>query len=186
MITGILAFHGDVAEHAAVLDSLRATWMEVRTLEDLKAVERLIIPGGESTVISRFLRSSGIALELKQRVKKGFPVFGTCAGSIVLARRITGGPGAEALSLIDIDIDRNAYGTQLDSFTQEFLVKGLSKSVKAAFIRAPIVTRIGKSVEVLASVNRDPVIVQEGNVLAATCHPEMCGETALHRLFLTL
>lgn len=186
MKIGVLAFHGDFEEHMATLRSLKVESKEVRTLEALAMVDALIIPGGESTVISRFLKMYGLDEELKKKSAKSFPIFGTCAGAIVLAKKITGGEGPKALDLIDIDIDRNAYGTQLDSFDTALNVKGIEEPVQVSFIRAPIVTRVGRDVEILALKGDKPVILKQNNVLVATCHPEMRGETAIHEFFLTM
>jgi 5'-phosphate synthase pdxT subunit len=182
---GILAFQGNIAEHKAVLQALDEPAIEVRTLQDLAQVEHLIIPGGESTVLSRFLKMEKLDAEIKKRGGEGLlAVFGTCAGAILLSTNITGGKGAEPLGLIDIDTDRNAYGTQIDSFETALAVKGMTKPVNASFIRAPLITRVGKGVEVLATHQNHPVIVRQGRILASSCHPEMRGETAIHRLFL--
>ncbi len=182
---GILAFHGDVAEHAAVLRALEVDHGNVRGVDDLRRCTHLIIPGGESTVISRFLRLTGVGDEVKQRVEdRSLSVFGTCAGAIILAAQASGKNAPPTLGLIDIDIERNAYGSQVQSFDTELTLKGIDDPVPVAFIRAPIITRVGAGVEVLAEHEGDPVLVQQKNVLAGTFHPEARGVSAIHRLFL--
>ncbi len=186
MIVGILSFQGDVAEHAAVLSALSVQSTEVRTVDDLKKIDRLIIPGGESTVIARHLSISGLDKEIIKMAKAGMPVFGTCAGAILLARKATGKNAPSTLGLIDITVDRNAYGAQLDSFEALISVKGGPKSVAVSFIRAPIITWTGKGVEVLATHGKHPVLVRQGKILAAACHPEMRGSVEMHEIFLNL
>jgi 5'-phosphate synthase pdxT subunit len=215
MIVGVLAFQGDFAEHIAVLHSLSVPAIEVRSLADLSKVSALIIPGGESTVIAKFLEESGVGKEISRRVgNKGgkvgmvgklgsaeknngsgilpvcsshsLIVYGTCAGAIILARKVTGKNAPRSLGLIDITIDRNAYGTQVDSFEAELKISGIKKPVPVAFIRAPKITRVGKGVEVLALHDGDPVLVRQGRVLVSTFHPEVRGDTRIHELFLRI
>jgi 5'-phosphate synthase pdxT subunit len=187
MTAGVLAFHGDVAEHTDVLHSLKAKTIEVRTLDDLAAVDRLIIPGGESTVMAHFLELTGVGKEIQKRTAKNdLAVYGTCAGAILLAKTITGKNAPKGLGLLDITVERNAYGTQIQSFASDLRVKGIPGAIEVSFIRAPMITKVGKSVDVLASHDGHPVLVKQGRLLAGTFHPEMRGETALHRLFLGL
>jgi 5'-phosphate synthase pdxT subunit len=187
MKTGVLAFHGDVAEHMEMLQLLKAEVIEVRTLEDLAKVDRIIIPGGESTVMAHFLELTGVGKEMQRRVKnESLAVYGTCAGAILLANKITGRNAPRGLGLIKMTVERNAYGTQLQSFASSLKIKGLPGSIDASFIRAPVISSVGKEVETLASLKNHPVLVRQGRLLAGTFHPEMRGETALHRLFLKL
>jgi 5'-phosphate synthase pdxT subunit len=187
MKIGILAFHGDVAEHAAVLRKLGFEPVFVRTIKDLDDVTHLILPGGESTVIAKFLTSTGLREKLIERASSGsLSIFGTCAGAILLAKEAKGKNAPESLGLINISIDRNAYGTQAQSFQVTLNVKGIDGDLEAAFIRAPIIQYVGSNVQVLASHDGHPVIVQSEKILAATCHPELCEETALHKYFLGL
>lgn len=190
MIVGVLAFQGDFAEHLDVLETMGVPAIEVRTLPDLVKVDRLIIPGGESTVMAKFLDLSGIGKEIQKRSRPESPhplaVFGTCAGAIIIARKSTGKNAPRALNLIDIDVDRNAYGSQANSFEAEIKVPGLKNSVPAAFIRAPKITRIGKKVEVLSKLGSDPVLVRQGRVMAATFHAEVRAEKMLHEIFLKM
>ncbi len=182
---GILAYQGNLAEHVAVLKKLKIEAREVRTIEDLSDITHLIIPGGESTVIGRFLQMWGVGEEIKKRVTDGtLAVFGTCAGAILLSTKITGKNNPEPLGLIDITVDRNAYGTQRYSFETEIILG--KKMIPVAFIRAPKITRTGKKVEILAKDQGLPVVVLQSRVLASTCHAEERGSTEIHRLFLSL
>lgn len=183
---GILAFQGDVREHEEILSQLGVKSVQIRTTDDLKKVGRLIIPGGESTVMARFLKISGLDAEIIKRAKKGMPVFGTCAGAILIASKVKGRNSPQPLGLIQIEVDRNAYGSQVDSFDADLKVKGCAKKVPVSFIRAPKISSIGKEVKILASVRAEPVLVIFGKTMAATFHPEMRGATAIHKLFLSL
>ncbi|MBI5155793.1 pyridoxal 5'-phosphate synthase glutaminase subunit PdxT [Candidatus Peregrinibacteria bacterium] len=185
MLAGILAFQGDVAEHAAVLRTLHVPFQEVRTLADLAPVTHLIIPGGESTVMGRFLILSGIGKEMTKRVKQGaLSIFGTCAGAILLARKVKGKNAPASYALIDMTVERNSYGTQAQSFSANIAVKGIAKPISMAFIRAPKILWTGRGVEVMASHKGNPVIVRQGNIWASTCHPEVNGNVELHALWL--
>ena len=185
MTVGVLALQGDFAEHIAVLQTLHTDAREVRTPADLSACDRLIIPGGESTVISKLLRTSGLWGPLLTRAKGGdFPIYGTCAGAILLASNLTGKNPPETLKLMDITVDRNAYGTQLQSFDVTLEIERIGKLL-VSFIRAPKITCIGANVEVLATHAGDPVLVREGKLLAGTFHPEVRGQSEIHKLFLS-
>ncbi len=183
---GILAIQGDFAEHAAILKQLKVASMEVRTCEDLEQVNRLIIPGGESTVISRFLKLSGLDAAIIKRAKNGMPVFGTCAGAIIVSSKVTGKNSPQPLGLISITIDRNAYGSQVDSFETDVKIIGIPKPVPVSFIRAPKITASGSEVSILASIRAQPVLAVQGKIMASTFHPEVKGATEIHRLFLNL
>ncbi|MBI3332376.1 pyridoxal 5'-phosphate synthase glutaminase subunit PdxT [Candidatus Peregrinibacteria bacterium] len=187
MTVGVLAFHGDFAEHIQILEDLNVKSKEVRSLQDLAVVHRLIIPGGESTVISQFLFASGVAEEIRRRVREeNFPVYGTCAGAILLAKRVTGKNPPRALGLMDMTVNRNAYGTQRESFEATLKIPGEKTPLSVAFIRAPVIERVGPRVEVLASHKGHPVLVQEGSLLAGTFHPEVRADKRIHELFLSL
>lgn len=186
MNVGILAIHGNVAEHRAVLKSLGAWTKDVRVLDDLNDVTHLLIPGGESTVMSKFLTSTGLRTEVCNRARaESLAIFGTCAGAILLAEEVTGKNPPDPLKLLDITVERNAYGTQAQSFRTQLVVEGAEHPIEAAFIRAPIISRIGEGVEVISEYQGQPVIVRSKRLLAATCHPELTGESALHQLFLS-
>jgi pyridoxal 5'-phosphate synthase pdxT subunit len=171
---GILAVQGDFREHAAVLRRLGAEPVEVRKPEQLEGLDGLVIPGGESTAIMRLLRIYGLEEALRRFEQ---PVFGTCAGMILLAR--------DHLGLVDIDIHRNAYGRQVASFEADLALE-TGGTVRGVFIRAPRVAEVGADVEVLAELDGEPVLLREGRFLVASFHPELTEDTRVHELFLDL
>ncbi len=184
VIIGVLALQGDFAEHIDVLQALSVKEKEVRSVAELEECTHLIIPGGESTVMARLMQSCGLWDAISERFQSGdLAVFGTCAGAILLAADIIGKHSPKGLGLIDMTIDRNAYGSQLQSFDAEIDLQDAGR-VHCAFIRAPKITRVAKDVEILASHEGHPVIVAQGRCLACTCHPEARGESAVHRMFL--
>jgi len=178
---GVLALQGDFREHAAMFEQAGATPVLVRTPEDLATVDCLAIPGGESTTISKLSRRFDLVEPIRERVAAGMPVFGTCAGMIVMATEVDG--GEPLLSIMDIEVVRNAYGRQVDSFEADVDVPGVGP-VRAVFIRAPQVVRVGDGVEVLAEHAGVPVLVRQGALLAAAFHPEIAGDNRLHRAVL--
>jgi 5'-phosphate synthase pdxT subunit len=183
MKAGVLALQGDFREHAAILTDLGATVVLVRTPEDLAAVDCLAIPGGESTTMSKLAGAHGLAAPLRERAEAGMPVFGTCAGMIVMAREVE--DGEPLLSILDVRVARNAYGRQVDSFEADVDAPSISNEpLRAVFIRAPVVTSVGDGVEVLAELRGAPVLVEQGNLLAASFHPELAGDGRLHRRLL--
>ncbi len=185
MTVGVLALQGDFVEHLSILESMGIQTLEVRTPEDLSKVHRLIIPGGESTAISLLLESSGLKRAIVERVKAGtLPILGTCAGVILLAKHVTGKNAPSTLRLMDITVDRNAYGSQLQSFDEKIRIKGSSKPLNVSFIRAPRITATGKHVQVLATYGSSAVFVRQGSLFAATFHAEVKGISAVHALFL--
>ena len=187
MKVGVLALQGAFARHCEVLTALGAAPMEVRTPVDLEAVDAMVMPGGESTTMSMLLDSSGLRTPLAGRMADGLPVLGTCAGMILLAVRVTDGrPDQRSFAAIDIDVRRNGYGRQVDSFEDEFPVAGLDGPFHGVFIRAPVVERVGPTVEVLARVDKIPVLCREGSVLVSSFHPEMSGDGRIHERFLDL
>lgn len=178
-VVGILALQGDFAAHARVLRELGAAPREVRVPSDLDGLEGLIIPGGESTTMTLGIERERLAEPLRELAERGTPLFGTCAGLIMLDR--------EHLGLMDLRAERNAFGRQVRSFEADLDVEGVPGGpVRAIFIRAPWVAEHGDEVEVLASVDGHPVAVREGNRLAIAFHPELSGETRLHARFLEL
>lgn len=179
---GVLALQGDFREHRAVLENLGVSVVEVRLPEDLAGLHGLIIPGGESTTIGGLLERYGLSGAIIRRHKEGMAIWGTCAGAILLAKRIEGSQ-QKRLGLMDITVRRNAYGRQLDSFETELEVTGLG-GLHGVFIRAPMITRTGKGVEILASFEGQPVMVRQGNLLATTFHPEVSGSAKAHEYFL--
>jgi 5'-phosphate synthase pdxT subunit len=189
---GILALQGDVREHAESLRDLGVEAVAVRTASQLDEVEALVLPGGESTTMSLLLDSSGLASPLGERLASGMPAFGTCAGMILLSRRILDGrPDQLCYGAIDVTVRRNAFGRQVQSFETDLVVNGLEAPFHAVFIRAPAVEEAGPEVEVLARVGNEPdgepgpaVLCRQGPVLVAAFHPELSGDRRLHQLFL--
>ena len=184
MKTGVLALQGDFREHIRVLSSVGAAAIEVRTAAQLDDVDRLVIPGGESTTIGKLAQAYDLVDPIRERARDGMPVFGTCAGMIVLAERVV--DGDPLLSLMDVTVRRNAYGRQVDSFEADVDVEGIDHPVRGVFIRAPWIEEVGSDVRVLSTFEARPVILQQGNLVAASCHPELIGETSLHEYFLSL
>jgi len=176
---GVLALQGDFREHVAVLTDVGAIAIEVRTPEELDGVNVLVIPGGESTTISKLARSAGLVEPIAERARGGMPMLGTCAGMIVMAERVEG--GEPLLELVDIGVRRNAYGRQVDSFEADIDVRGVDDPVRAVFIRAPVVDDVGEGVDVIAELDGRPVVLEQGNLVVASFHPELVDEGALHR-----
>jgi len=183
---GVLALQGAFATHAAVLRALGAEAREVRVPADLDGVDALVLPGGESTTMSLLLDSSGLRAPIAGALSDGLPALGTCAGMILLASNVLDGRDDQrSFGVIDIDVRRNAFGRQVDSFESDLDVNGIDDgSFHAVFIRAPVVERAGAGVEVLATVDGKPVIVRQGSLLAAAFHPELSHDDRIHRLFL--
>jgi 5'-phosphate synthase pdxT subunit len=184
---GVLALQGDVREHVALLAGRGADVALVRRPEELADVDGLVIPGGESSVIDKLSRIFGMREPVRSAIAAGLPVYGTCAGLILLADTVLDGiDGQQSFGGMDIAVRRNAFGRQTDSFETEIVVPALgAQPVHATFIRAPIVERVGADVEVLASLPDGTVVaVQQGNLLGTSFHPEVDGETRFHELFL--
>ena len=175
---GVLALQGDFREHAHVLADLGIAPVEVRRPDDLAQVDLLVIPGGESTTIGKLAASAGLVEPIRERTASGMPMLGTCAGMIVMAKRVEG--GEPLLSLVDITVRRNAYGRQVDSFESDVEVNGIDHPVRAVFIRAPIVEDVGPNVSVLAEHEGHPIVLEQRNLVVASFHPELAGETRLH------
>ncbi len=188
---GVLALQGDFREHIAMLESLGEDACEVRTVEELDAVEALVIPGGESTTIGRLAHIYGLIEPMRERIEGGLPVLGTCAGMIFLAGATTG-PVQPQLGALDVVVERNAFGRQVDSFEADLDVEGLEEPIHAVFIRAPWIHKIGSGVEVLTSVTEPAtgeeyaVFVRQGNILAISFHPELTSDTRVHSMFLNM
>jgi len=190
MKIGVLALQGDFREHIATLRGLNVESHEVKTLEEIQAVDALVIPGGESTTISKLAIAFGLMDPIRLRIAQGMPVYGSCAGMILLAKEIVD-PASEQESVggIDIKVRRNAFGRQVDSFESDLNVIGIhGDPVKAIFIRAPWVESAGPEVQVLAAVEVEgrshPVAVRQANALATSFHPEISGDNRIHRYFL--
>ena len=185
MKVGVLALQGAFARHLQVLGGLGAATTEVRTTEDLLEVDALVLPGGESTTMSMLLDSSGLHDAVADRITNGMPVLGTCAGMILLARHVADGrPDQRSFAAIEIDVLRNGYGRQVDSFEADLDVTGLDEPFHGVFIRAPVVEWVGDGVEVLGTVDGRPVLCRQGAVVVASFHPEMSGDGRIHGWFL--
>jgi len=181
---GVLALQGDFREHREVLEGLGVRAPEVRTPRELAGLDGLIIPGGESTTIVKLMHSSGLLEPLRRAAGEGFPIWGTCAGMILLARRLDA-TGIPALEAMDIGVRRNAFGRQVDSFEADLAVAPLGgRPYRAVFIRAPIITDVGPGVEVLAALeDGTPVAAREGRLLVCSFHPELTPDRRFHRYF---
>lgn len=199
-LIGVLALQGDVREHAVALEAVGARAVPVRRESELAAVDGLVIPGGESTVIDRLLRVFGLFEPLRERIHAGLPVYGSCAGMILLADRLLDGTAdQQTLGGVDITVRRNAFGRQVDSFETDLYVEGVcapgEPPMRAVFIRAPWIEQAGPEVEVLASVSLPgaagepvarPVVARQGGLLVTSFHPEVTGDTRVHRCFVEM
>ena len=189
----MLALQGDVREHVAALGACGAVAVAVRQPADLDGIRALVLPGGESTTMSLLLESSGLARELAARLGDGLPALGTCAGMILLARKVLDGRSDQlCFGAIDLSVRRNAFGRQLESFESDLVVAGLPGGpMHAVFIRAPLVEDVGPEVTVMASIGLDgamaerPVVCRQGRVTVAAFHPELAGDLRLHELLLS-
>ncbi len=187
MIIGVLALQGDFAEHIAILEELGVETQEVRLPHQLKGLDGLIMPGGESTTLSRLMTIYELREPVQAMAARGEAIWGTCAGMVMMASEITE-QDPVPLKIMDIGVLRNAFGRQVDSFEQDLSVAGLDDPpYHAVFIRAPVITRVGDQVQVLANLpDGRPVAVQQGQLLATSFHPELTSDTRLHRRFLEL
>ncbi|HEV8608774.1 MAG TPA: pyridoxal 5'-phosphate synthase glutaminase subunit PdxT [Thermoanaerobaculia bacterium] len=177
----VLALQGDFAAHRRKLEEMELESFEARKPEELGNAAGLVIPGGESTTFWKFFESAPWEEAIRAFAASERPILGTCAGAIVLAREVTN-PDQKGLGLIDMTVERNAYGRQADSFVGEVDAPELGGPLPAVFIRAPRIRRVGSDVEVLATRDSEPVLVAQGNVIAATFHPELTPDTAVHEL----
>ncbi|WP_212575719.1 pyridoxal 5'-phosphate synthase glutaminase subunit PdxT [Streptococcus oralis] len=188
MKIGILALQGAFAEHAKVLDKLGVTGVEIRNLDDFQKYQSdlsgLILPGGESTTMGKLLRDQNMLIPLRGAILNDLPVFGTCAGLILLAKKITSQEESH-LATMDIVVERNAYGRQLGSFYTEAECKGVGQ-IPMTFIRGPIISSVGEGVEVLATVDDQIVAAQEKNMLVTSFHPELTDDARLHQYFINM
>jgi 5'-phosphate synthase pdxT subunit len=190
LVLGVLAVQGDFAEHAAMLrraarDQQRGlTVREVRTPRDLAGLDGLIVPGGESTTIGKLLVAYGLEEPIRTAAQAGLPVWGTCAGMILLACDIVGGEPDGRIGLMDLTVQRNAFGRQIDSFETDLEFAGLDRPIHAVFIRAPLVERLGPEVEALATLPDGRVVAaRQGHLLATAFHPELTNDTRVHGWF---
>lgn len=184
---GVLAIQGAVAEHLELLNQIPDVCaQEVKYLDELNEVDGLIIPGGESTAIGRLLRDFNLLQPLKERILNGMPVWGTCAGMILLAKSLENDPTVH-LGVMDITVERNAYGRQLESFTTEVEIEKISSNkIPLIFIRAPYVTQVKSDVDILLEVNDHIVACQQKQMLATSFHPELTKDTSFHRYFINM
>jgi 5'-phosphate synthase pdxT subunit len=183
----VLALQGAIARHLSILEELGVATREVRTPLDLDGIDALVMPGGESTTMSMLLDASGLLDAIAERLADGTPALGTCAGMILLATNVLDGrPDQHCFAALDLDVRRNAFGRQVDSFEADLEVRGLeARPLHAVFIRAPQVERIGAPVEVLAELDGTPVLVRQGLVMAAAFHPELSDDSRVHELFVS-
>ena len=188
MKIGILAFQGAFAEHAKVLDQLGIESVEIRNLDDFQQdqsdLSGLILPGGESTTMGKLLRDQDMLIPIREAILSGLPVFGTCAGLILLAKEIISQKESH-IGTMDMVVERNAYGRQLGSFYTEAECKGVGK-IPMTFIRGPIISSVGEGVEILATVDNQIVAAQEKNMLVTSFHPELTDDVRLHQYFLNM
>lgn len=185
-IIGVLAVQGDFAEHIRMVEALGATGREVRLPDDLKGVNGLILPGGESTAMRMLLHRWELVTPIKVMAKRGLPILGTCAGAILLATKIVDGD-EPVLSLLDVEVRRNAFGRQLESFETNLVMEGLgdsgrSRTIRAVFIRAPEIVKVGPSARAIATLDDGRIVAaRQGRVLGIAFHPEITGERGVHR-----
>lgn len=183
MRVGVLALQGDFREHLAALEKIGVSAIPVKKAEEIEVVDALIIPGGESTTIAKLARTFGVFESIQKRIANGMPVYGSCAGLILLANKVIDGTvGQETFGGLDITARRNAFGRQVDSFEGEIEFKGLG-TLNGVFIRAPWVEHVGDGVEVLATSHGHPVAVKKGNILATSFHPELTNDYAVQKYF---
>lgn len=186
---GVVAIQGDFAKHIEALQRLGKKGLEiieVRTPAELSKVERVIIPGGESTTVGLLMQRYGLGDALKKRAKEGMPVWGTCMGMIVMAKEVDSRRDQYTLGLLDISVERNAFGAQVHSFEDEVQLEGMQEPVLGVFIRAPIVTKRGKTVDAIGTYDGKVVAVRQGKLLGTSFHPELTDDTRLHEWFLSL
>jgi 5'-phosphate synthase pdxT subunit len=182
---GVLALQGDVREHLGILDELGATAVAVKKPEQLREIDALVIPGGESTTIGKLAVRFGLLEPMRESIDAGLPVYGTCAGMIFLAGAVTDGD-QPLIGALDVVVRRNAFGRQNDSFEADLDIDGLDDPFHAVFIRAPWVEKVGSEVEVMAAVGEHPVMVRQDRILATSFHPELTGDGRIHQMLLAM
>lgn len=187
-VVGVLALQGDVREHASVLRSLDVDVVEVRTPAELACVQALVIPGGESTTIYKLAEIFGLLQPIREAIANGLPVLGTCAGLILLSTKILDpASGQQSFGGLDAVVRRNAFGNQNDSFETELAVEGVSDLVHAAFIRAPLIESVGPKATVIATLPNGAIVgVRQQNAIGISFHPEILGDSRIHKLLLEL
>ena len=186
MKVGVLALQGDVREHLAALSDCGVEALPVKTIDELQLIDAMVLPGGESTTIAKLARAFGLLEPIRTRITAGMPVYGSCAGMILLANEIEDGiEGQETFGGLDVVVRRNAFGRQVDSFEADLIVKGITEPpIRAIFIRAPWIEKVGSKVEVLANFDGHPVAVRQGTLFATSFHPELTGDHRIHRYFI--
>lgn len=182
MNIGVLSLQGDFREHIEILKKCGVNTVSVKLPEDLEYVDGLIIPGGESTTIGNLMQRHGLGKEIIKKHKQGIAIYGTCAGAILLAKDIVGSKQPR-LNLLDISVKRNDYGRQIDSFETELNIEKIGK-FNGIFIRAPVIEQVKNDVKVLSEFNNKPVLIQKGNILASTFHPELTDDKGVHEYFI--
>jgi 5'-phosphate synthase pdxT subunit len=189
MRVGVVAIQGDYSKHLETLHRLeeaQVETVEVRVGEELDGVDRLIIPGGESTTVGMLMERFGLGPRIQAAAAEGMPIWGTCMGMILMSQEILDRPNQYKLGILDVGVERNAFGAQVHSFESECSVKGIEEPVTGVFIRAPVVVKHGPKVEVLAEFEGKVVAVRQGKLLGTSFHPELTDSTAMHRYFLHL
>lgn len=183
---GVVSIQGDFDKHLLALSRIpKVIPVEVRSCEDLKAVERLILPGGESTTVGKLMERFGLGEAIQNRAQEGMPIWGTCMGMILMAKEVKG-YSQYRLSILDVEVERNAFGAQVHSFEAEVPIKGLGSPIEAVFIRAPVVTRMGPSVEPLGDYEGKTVAVRQGKLVGTSFHPELTQDLRFHTWFVEL
>lgn len=182
-MVGVLAIQGDFEKHVEALKVIGEPSIEVRTVEDFERVDRLIIPGGESTTVGLLLQRYGLGETIRARAEEGMPIWGTCMGMILMAKSIEDRPDQYSLNLLDITVKRNAFGAQVHSFESELQVTTIDEPVTGVFIRAPVVTQKGAEVESIAEFDGKVVAVRQGNRVGTSFHPELTSDHQMHEWF---
>jgi pyridoxal 5'-phosphate synthase pdxT subunit len=186
LTVGLFAFQGDFSAHQRMIESLGAATLQVRTGDDLANCSHLIVPGGESTTFLKLFEFHDLTEPIRGHVGSGKPVLLTCAGVILFATEVIC-PAQESMGLLDVTVERNAYGSQGDSFTADLDIPCLGgEKFPGVFIRAPRIVKVGKSVEVLSEFEGHPILVRQGNILGMTFHPELSGDKRIHEMFLRM
>ncbi|MFR5133304.1 MAG: pyridoxal 5'-phosphate synthase glutaminase subunit PdxT [Terrisporobacter sp.] len=185
MVIGVLAMQGAYEEHINILQDLDVSPVEIRNKNDLQNIDGIIIPGGESTTMGKLIRTLDIYDDLKEKIESGMPVWGTCAGMILLAKSICNDDTVH-LGTMDIEVKRNAYGRQLGSFNTKSNVKGIGEDIEMVFIRAPYIENVDDNVEVLSVVDNNIVAAKENNMLVTSFHPELTSDYRVHKYFLKM
>nr|WP_295610548.1 pyridoxal 5'-phosphate synthase glutaminase subunit PdxT [uncultured Terrisporobacter sp.] len=185
MVIGVLAMQGAYEEHINILQDLDVSPVEIRNKNDLQNIDGIIIPGGESTTMGKLIRTLDIYDDLKEKIESGMPVWGTCAGMILLAKSICNDDTVH-LGTMDIEVKRNAYGRQLGSFNTKSNVKGIGEDIEMVFIRAPYIENVDDNVKVLSVVDNNIVAAKENNMLVTSFHPELTSDYRVHKYFLKM